>query len=156
MFLKREDFLAGALCVLLGAGFAIYAWMTLKIGTPSKMGSGFFPVMLGGLLAVLGVAMGLRSFLTRTDEDDEESHGPVPWRAIVILTLAPILFATTVRSLGLALATAVCVAFVCFASARMTIWMAAGVTAGLTILCVAVFSIGLRLPLPLLPAFVGG
>ncbi|KQX35279.1 hypothetical protein ASD04_14640 [Devosia sp. Root436] len=157
MVLKREDVLTGGLCVLLGAGFAIYALVTLKVGTPSKMGSGFFPVMLGGLLAALGLVIGFRSLTNPGAEiaPDEEPLGAIPWRAIVTLTLAPILFAATVRGLGLALATALCVGVVCFASPRMTLKMAIGVTIGLTILCVAVFSFGLRLSLPLLPTFMG-
>ncbi|WP_338608686.1 tripartite tricarboxylate transporter TctB family protein [Pelagibacterium nitratireducens] len=159
MVFKREDLLAGGLCVLLGAGFALYALFTLNIGTPSRMGSGFFPVMLGVLLAVLGLAIGLRSFASPHTEavvGDEDAPGPVPWRAIVTIALAPILFAVTVRELGLALATAICVGVVCFASPRMTVRMGIGVTVGLTILCVAVFSFGLHLPLPLLPTFITG
>ncbi len=159
MIIKREDFLAGAFCVLLGAGFVLYALVTLKVGTPSKMGSGFFPVMLGGLLALLGLVMGFRSFSRVAAEaaaSEEPPLGPLPWRAIVTLTIAPIVFAMTVRSLGLALATALCVGIVCFASPRMTLRMALGVIVGLTIICVGVFSFGLKLTLPLLPTFMVG
>lgn len=159
MTIKREDILAGALCVLLGGGFALYALFTLKVGTPSKMGSGFFPVMLGGLLAVLGLAIGFKSIVRPAAEAEasgEPISEPVPWRAIVTLTMAPVIFALTVRSLGLALATALCVAIVCFASPRMTLRMGLGVTIGLTIICVGVFSYGLKLSLPLLPAFMVG
>lgn len=159
MTIKREDFLAGALCILLGAGFALYALFTLKVGTPSKMGSGFFPVMLGGLLTVLGLAIGFKSIGGPTAEaevSEEPLPGSVPWRAIVTLTIAPVIFALTVRNLGLALATALCVAIVCFASPRMTLRMGIGVTVGLTIICVGVFSYGLKLSLPLLPAFMVG
>jgi hypothetical protein len=158
MVLKREDLMAGGLCVVLGGGFAIYALLSLKLGTPSRMGSGFFPVVLGGILVVLGL---LIAFKPGGDGGaavggSEEQASPVPWRAIIALTIAPILFAATVRSLGLVLSTALCVAVVCFASRRMTIRMGAGVTVGLTALCVLVFSYGLHLPLPLFPSFIAG
>jgi hypothetical protein len=157
--LKREDLLAGGLCILIGGGFAIYALLTLKVGTPSQMGSGFFPVMLGGLLALLGLVMAIRSFTADAAEavvSDEPQLGPLPWRAIVTLSIAPIIFATTVRTLGLALATALCVGIVCLASPRMTPRMALGVVVGLTVICVGVFSFGLKLSLPLLPTFIAG
>lgn len=157
--LKREDLLAGALCVLIGMGFALYTLLTLKIGTPSRMGSGFFPLVLGGLLAVLGIAIVIRGAIRTgaiTTAEDDVELGPVPWRGIVILALAPVLFALTVRSLGMVLATALCVAVVCFASSRVTMRMAVVVTIGLTTLCVAVFSFGLGVTLPLLPSVMGG
>lgn len=158
MILRRDDLLAGGLCVVLGGGFAIYAMLSLKIGTPSRMGSGFFPIMLGGILLVLGLVIAFKpgGDAEAAAGEPEEPAGPVPWRAIVPLTVAPVLFAVSARSLGLILSTALCVGVVCLASPRMTIRMGAGVTIGLTILCVLVFSWGLHLPLPLFPSFVAG
>lgn len=158
MTLKREDFLTGAFCVLVGTSFALYAFMTLKVGTPSNMGSGFFPVMLGCLLALLGLVIGFRSISSLGTDvaSDEPPLGPLPWRAIVTLTIAPVVFAVTVRTLGLAFSTALTVGIVCFASPRMTLRMALGVIVSLTVICVGVFSFGLKLSLPLLPSFVVG
>ena len=51
------DIWGGAVLALLGAGVAVYAGLRLDFGTLRAMGPGFFPTVLGALLAVLGAAV---------------------------------------------------------------------------------------------------
>lgn len=60
-----KDFWAGLMFLAFGLGFTIVAWNNYAMGTAVRMGPAYFPVMLGGLCAVLGVAIFLRSFVSR-------------------------------------------------------------------------------------------
>jgi hypothetical protein len=49
-----KDFWAGVMFVGVGAFFLIWAVANYQMGTAVRMGPAYFPVLLGGLLAVLG------------------------------------------------------------------------------------------------------
>jgi hypothetical protein len=78
-----------------------------------------------------------------------EPLGKIPWRGLVLVLLAPVVFGLTARKLGLVPAILLTVVIAVFASRRTTIMLALMMAAGLTLFCLAVFSYGLRLPLPL-------
>src|SRR4051794_29336616 len=59
-----KDFWAGAMFIAFG-GFAVGWSLThYQMGTAVRMGPGYFPTMLGGLLVVLGLAVLLFSLAT--------------------------------------------------------------------------------------------
>ncbi|MCU0908987.1 MAG: hypothetical protein MUF73_16465 [Rhodobacteraceae bacterium] len=58
------DTAAGALFVVLGAGFAWFG-RGLEIGTTFRMGPGYFPLVLAGLLILLGLGGGCCSSCLR-------------------------------------------------------------------------------------------
>jgi hypothetical protein len=89
-----QDFLAGLFYIAVGATAVIVA-PSYGIGTAARMGAGFFPVMLGSLLIGIGVLAFLRGVLRQG-----EGIGVVPWRALVLITLAAVTFAATVNGLG--------------------------------------------------------
>jgi hypothetical protein len=60
-----KDFWAGLMFLAFGLGFGIVAYNNYNMGTAVRMGPAYFPVMLGGLLAVLGVFIFLRSFASK-------------------------------------------------------------------------------------------
>jgi hypothetical protein len=141
--INHRDLLLGAIFTLIGAGFVI-ASRGLDLGTPQRMGPGLFPLLLASVLMLLGIAIAVQSFLTV-----EEPVGPVPWRGLVLILAAPVLFGITVRGLGLIGAVALAIAISTFASQRAGLVLAGLLTLGLTIFCVLVFSYGLGLPIPL-------
>jgi hypothetical protein len=53
---RRRDYYGGALMVLLGLG-AVVIGRDYKIGSLTQMGSGFFPVALGVILVLIGIAI---------------------------------------------------------------------------------------------------
>ena len=66
-FAQRRDYYAGALIMLLGAGAAIVG-SRYNIGSLTRMGPGFFPTILGILLAVIGVLIaGSASYGAKSD-----------------------------------------------------------------------------------------
>lgn len=52
-----RDILTGAVICGIGSFVAWYAYSTLELGTTQNMGPGMFPIGLGVLLAVLGLAI---------------------------------------------------------------------------------------------------
>jgi Tripartite tricarboxylate transporter TctB family len=141
--INHRDLLLGAIFALIGAGFVI-ASRGLELGTAQRMGPGFFPLLLASVLVLLGVAIAAQLFFTV-----EQPLGQVPWRGLVLILAAPVLFGITVRGLGLVGAVALAVATSTFASRRAGLMLGGFLTLGLTIFCVLVFSYGLGLPIPL-------
>jgi hypothetical protein len=137
---------AGALFLFCGAFFGIYAWASLPMGTAFRMGPGFFPVVVGGLLALFGLAILVQGLRTGTAE---AAQPPVPWRAVGLVTLALVLFGISVRPLGMAPALLAASFLAAFSSRRMSVAYAAAIAAGLTALCALLFGYLLDLSIPL-------
>jgi len=141
--INHRDLLLGAIFALIGAGFVIAA-RGLDMGTPQRMGPGLFPLILAAVLMLLGIVIAAQAFFT-----PEEPIGTVPWRGLVLILAAPVLFGITIRGLGLVGAVALAIVTATFASQRAGLVLAALLTLGLTVFCVLVFSYGLGLPIPL-------
>jgi hypothetical protein len=142
--LNLRDAAAGAIFFALGAAFALGA-RSLEIGSAFRMGPGYFPLLLSVILMLLGAIIIASSFASQN-----QPLGPVPWRGLVLVLAAPVVFGLSVRKLGLVPAIVLTVVLAVYASRRSRLWLAAAMAAGLTIFCLAVFSYGLGLPLPLL------
>jgi hypothetical protein len=140
------DILAGLIFVAFGLAFAITS-LSYDLGTPLRMGPGYFPLLLGGLLVFLGLLITGKGFVSGAS--DEGRLGRVPWRALFLIVLAVLFFGLTVRGLGLVPATAVTALLTALASYRTGILAAVAIAAGLTLLCVLIFVLALQLRLPL-------
>ena len=140
----RRYLLAGAIFIAFGATFAGIS-LTYNIGTPGSMGSGFFPLLVAGLLVVLGVLIVIKGFIA----GDGEPIGTIPWRAIGLITVAVLFFGITVRGLGLVPSLFVTTLLSAFSSDRMRPVEAVVIAAGLTALCVGIFVFALQLRLDL-------
>jgi hypothetical protein len=138
-----RDFLSGLIFVAIGALFVVGA-RELEVGSALRMGPGFFPLALAGILMLLGVVIAARSFA-----QNPAPLGAIPWRGTVLILTAPVVFGLTVRGLGLVAAVALSVLIAAFASRRTNVRFASLLTLGLTAFCVLVFSYGLGLPLRL-------
>lgn len=147
----RKDLLAGAVFAGFGLAFAITS-TTYDIGTPLRMGPGFFPLVLGGILVVLGVSIAVKGLVAGEGGD----VGPVPWRALVLLVAAILFFGFTVRDLGLAPALFVSVLLAALAGRGVRIVPAVVIAASLTALSVLIFVVLLQLRLPLVGPWLGG
>jgi hypothetical protein len=140
----RRDVLAGLLFVAFGLAFAVLS-TGYEVGSPVRMGPGYFPLVLGILLVGLGGLVAVRGVLF----GDGDAIGIVPWRAIVLLLAAIITFGVTVRGLGLVPSTLIAVLLSALASRRATLISVLLVSVGLTALCMLVFVVALNLRLTL-------
>ena len=144
MTINTKDASAGALFIVLGLAFGLNAYLSLDLGTTMRMGPGYFPLLLSGLLVILGVAILLRAFGA-----PNEAWGAFAWRGLLFISVGPILFGALIQGLGLVPALAIIAFVTSFASQRMSLWLAIALSAGLTLFCVAVFSWGLGSPIRL-------
>jgi hypothetical protein len=140
------DLLAGLIFVAFGLAFAITS-LRYELGTPLRMGPGYFPLVLGGILVFLGLLIVGTGFISSSS--DEGRLGRVPWRGLLLIVAAVLFFGLTVRGLGLVPATAVTALLTALASYRTGILAAVAIAAGLTVLCVLIFVLALQLRLPL-------
>jgi hypothetical protein len=71
MIKSQKDFFSGLMFTLVGAAFA-WGATNYSIGTGARMGPGYFPLLLGIFLAVLGAFITFYSLVEHT-EDGEPS-----------------------------------------------------------------------------------
>ncbi|TDC08242.1 tripartite tricarboxylate transporter TctB family protein [Nonomuraea longispora] len=138
------DVLAGAMFVLLGGAFVVGS-LGYELGTPLRMGPGAFPLLVGVLVAALGLGIVVKGLVA----GEVIVFGRIPWRAVGVITLALVFFGFTVRGLGFVPASAVTALLTTLASSRVRPLMAVAVTAGLTVASALIFVVGLQLRLPL-------
>ena len=139
----RKDLLAGATFVGFGLAFAITS-STYERGTPLRMGPGYFPLVLGSLLVLLGILIVVKAFVAGEGGD----IGAVPWKAAALLVAALLFFGFTVRGLGLVPALLVTVFLSALAGHRARVIPAVVIAASLTALSVLIFVVLLQLRLP--------
>ena len=147
----RKDLLAGAVFTTFGLAFALTS-LTYELGTPLSMGPGFYPLVLGSILVVLGVSIAVKAFIA-ADSDD---IGTVPWKAVVLLLGAVLFFGFTVRGLGLVPALFVTVLLAGLAGRSARLIPSAVIAASLTALSILIFVYVLQLRLPLFGPWLGG
>jgi lysylphosphatidylglycerol synthetase-like protein (DUF2156 family) len=143
---KPRDIVSGVLVLATGAGF-LYFGSGLTVGTAGRMGPGYFPMMLSGLMILLGIAIVVNALRAQ----DGESHAlTVPWRALVLVLGAVVFFALTLKGLGLFVSLALCILATAKASSY-TKWPASiALAVVLSLVCVLVFVYALGLPIPVI------
>ena len=146
MTMNRKDVAAGAIFVAVGLVYGGIAWKSLPIGRALQMGPGYFPMLLSGLLIVLGSATLIRGLST----PGNSRFGVVPWRALVMLSLATVIFATFLRELGLFLAVVASTMVAQLSSPQIKVTTAAVVSVVIAAFCVGIFSYGINLSIPIL------
>lgn len=145
-----KDFWTGAMYVAVGVA-AIVIGREYPMGAAEKMGPGYFPSVLGALLAIIGAAAVIRSF-----RKSAEAIAPFAWKQLVLILGALVLFGVLVRGAGLAVALVVLVMMSAYASARFRWLPAIALAIGMTAFSVLVFVLGLKLPLPIIGPWLGG
>ena len=150
-----RDHVGGALLLVTGVA-VVAAGVGYGMGTLRQMGSGFFPVVLGVLMALIGAALlasaGRVAGDAAPEPSAERSHlaGPVvQWRGWLCIVGGVAAFAVLGEHGGFVPASFVSV-FVAALGDRGNSWRAAaGLAALMTLLGVVVFHYGLHLLLPL-------
>jgi hypothetical protein len=142
MTFNRNDVGAGVIFIALGLFFGILTLMELNIGTARRMGPGYFPIMLAGILIVFGAAVVFKGI-----GHQDVARGPLPWRGLAVLLSVPVIFGLLIRPLGMAPVLLITTFITSFASKRMSVLAAIALSVGLTIFCILVFSMALGLPL---------
>ncbi len=144
---NNKDFWAGAMLIATGVAAAWIAH-AYPFGSTVRMGPGYFPSVLGGVLALFGIvlmARGLRS--------SEQITGSWSLRALIVLPLSFVLFGVLMDHAGFVPALAVLIFGSAAGGSEFKFIEIALLTVVLTLLSVVIFIWGLNMPYPLLVGF---
>ncbi len=86
---SQKDFFAGLMFLAVGVAFA-WGATTYSVGSGARMGPGYFPLLLGILLAIIGGTVMFKSTVVETEDGDK--IGKWAWRQIVFIIGANLLF----------------------------------------------------------------
>lgn len=147
-----KDIIAGTVFLVAGLAFAVASLKTLSVGQAARMGPGYFPLMLGGLLGLLGIAIVLRGL--RAAPAPLEG---VTWRGMLLIGGAPLVFAVAVAPLGLGPALFLATFLAALSGREAGLPRMLAIAVAIVVFCIAVFSYALGLPVPLFgPLFSRG
>ncbi len=145
--IKSKDFWAGLMLITIGAAAMIVS-RDYRFGSALRMGPGFFPTILGGIVIVFGIAVmavGLRG--------GEKIREKVSLRALILLPLSLILFGELMKYAGFIPALVVLVFVSAAAGREFKLTEVVLLTLVLTVAAVALFIWVLGLPYPLIKGF---
>ncbi len=148
-FTVKRDYYAGGLMLLLGVGAAVTG-SGYKFGTLARMGPGFMPVVLGVVLAFLGILIA-GTALGSPDADDKKFLPANPqWFGWFCILAGPVLFIILGHYGGMIPAVFACV-FVCALGDKTATYKSSLVLAsGVTVFGVLLFHYLLNIPFQLL------
>jgi hypothetical protein len=138
-----HDLVGGLLMTAAGLFFALYG-QRYTFGEAARMGAGYFPVVLGWTLAVLGLLVALPAWWRRG------TGITVQWNNLLWCVAALLAFAWTLQPLGVVLA-AFFAALLSLVPSAMALRTRLTVCAVVAVLTTLIFPIGLQMILPLWP-----
>ncbi|WP_296447949.1 tripartite tricarboxylate transporter TctB family protein [Rhodoferax sp. UBA5149] len=86
---SQKDFFSGLAFMAIGGAFA-WGATTYTVGTGARMGPGYFPLVLGVLLAILGAVITFKAMVVETE--DGEKIGKWIWRPVGYIVGANLAF----------------------------------------------------------------
>ena len=97
---NKRDFLAGLMFFAFGA-VAMALASNYRMGTPVRMGAGFFPMILTGILIALGLAI-----MASAVRSGEDARPQLAWRPLLVVPVVTAAFALLINTAGLFLSAA--------------------------------------------------
>ena len=143
---SQGDFWCGLIFIAIGVAFMVYA-REYRIGSASRMGPGYFPTLLGGLLVVLGLSLSLPAFVV-----DGERFPRLHLRPMLIILAAIAVFALLLEPAGFIIAVAALVVIGGFADPDLRLVESVGLAIALVAFATGIFGVLLGLPLNLWPS----
>ena len=158
---SQKDFFAGLMFLAVGLAFA-WGATTYSLGSGARMGPGYFPLMLGVLMAVLCAAITFKSLVVETVGGDKV--GKWAWKPLFFIIAANVVFgvllagvpALKIPAFGLIVAI-YAVTFI--ASMAEAGWKVKNTLILATVLAIGsyiAFIMALKLQFPVWPSFITG
>jgi putative tricarboxylic transport membrane protein len=142
ILLRNKDVLAGLLFLLIAAIFGEGA-IRLPMGTTIRMGPGYFPVLLSGGLALLGLLAlvgGLRG------ASEQTAVLPLAWGRMLVISAAALAFVFGLERLGFPLSVFLTVFIASAASRSFHLLPCLALAAGVAAAAWVIFALLLGLP----------
>jgi len=144
-----KDFFGGALMVLIGVA-TVVGGARYSIGSLNRMGPGFFPVAVGALLALVGLAIVGAAWLERAPPVAEIwSLRRAEWRGWFCIVGSMVAFIVLGRHAGFVPAASAAVFISALGDRDNTVKSAVLLTILMLAICVVVFWWALQMPIPL-------
>lgn len=158
---SKKNFAAGLMFACVGAAFAIGA-TGYNVGSAARMGPGYFPLMIGTLLTVLGLGVVAASVGAR--EGDGDPIGKIAWKPLGLIIGANVLFGVLLAgihgiglpAMGLIVAIYALVIVACMAGSNFKMKLAVTLATVLAIGSYLTFIVGLSLQFQVWPTFITG
>ena len=153
-----KDFWGGVLFVAIGLIFLLIArgvpgvpfMPGYSMGTPARMGPGFFPFYLGVILAGLGVIICIQGF--RSAGGPDSAFPKFHWAPILWVLGAVCLFGIILKATGMLIAGFLLTLIASIGNPEGVKWKSTIIMSILLVVfCALVFVAGLKLPIPLCP-----
>ncbi len=152
-----KNFWGGVLFMVIGGAFALIARGVpglsflpgYSMGTPARMGPGFFPFWLGLMLFLLGLAIAIGG--VREDGGEAGAFPKFHWKPILYVLGGVVTFGVILKAVGMLVAGMVLILIASMGSAQFQLRRALILGLILTVFCALVFVAGLKLPIPLCP-----
>jgi len=93
-----KDFLAGLMFIAFGLAAVVLA-QSYAMGTAARMGPGYFPMVLGGVLAFIGLVIIAESFVSEATPPRQ-----ISFRPLILILGATVAFGMLLRPAGLVIA----------------------------------------------------
>jgi len=154
-----KNFWGGIIFAVIGLMFAVIArgisfgdtvlLAGYTMGTPARMGPGFFPFWLGMILFAIGAAISITGF--------RAAHGPegklerFHWKELFFVLVSICLFGVLLKPIGMLLSGIVLIMGAGFGSHSFNFRKSLVLAVFLVAFCAGVFVFGLKLPIPLCP-----
>ncbi len=158
---SQKDFFCGLMFMAVGVAFA-WGASTYNVGTGARMGPGYFPLLLGILLAIIGAAVTFTSLVVETEGGGK--IGKIAWKPLVYVIGANVIFGVLlagVPALGIpAFGMIIAIyALVFVASMAEAGWKVKNTFILATVLAIGsylAFVLALKLQFPVWPSFITG
>ena len=158
---SQKDFFSGLMFTAVGVAFA---WGATKysLGTGARMGPGYFPTMLGVLMAILGGVITFKAMVVETEDGDKV--GSWAWKPLLFIIAANLLFGLMLGGLpsikfpafGLIVAIYVLTFVASLAGDEFNFKEVAVLATILAIMSYLAFIVLLKLQFPVWPTFITG
>lgn len=86
---SQKDFFSGLVYLVIGGGFA-WGATSYKIGDGARMGPGYFPLLLGVILMIIGAVVTFKAMVIETEDGDK--IGKWAWQPVGFIVGANLAF----------------------------------------------------------------
>jgi len=144
MFRIKSPQDVGAAVVFMAIGLAgVYFGSDLTFGTASRMGPGYFPVILSWIIFAIGLVVGFKGLTI-----EGPAIEPVQLRPILVIIAAILAFGYLVEKVGLAITAALLTVLAGYARRDVSLRETLLLAVGLALFSVGLFVYGLSQPFP--------
>jgi hypothetical protein len=158
---SQKDFFSGLMFMGVGVAFA-WGATTYSVGSGARMGPGYFPLMLGVLMAILGAAITFKALVVETEGGGK--IGKWAWKPLSFIILANLIFGVLLAGLPSIKLPAMGLIIAIYALTFISSMAEPGWKVKNTLILATVLAVGsyvafvvvLKLQFPVWPAFITG